>query len=299
MFRIFPMFLVAATTLLTSGSIGFGADPVTSRGVHDDFAGEKPAEVPSRMRGVKASREEAARTRYHQKLEEAKARKLYAQLYPEYQSLLSTVSPETAKAVDNQLKGFNDLVDNNQISKTALLQKTIGLLKANYVRRNTYNALTSAINATPDQAFSNENNLISGIEKNIQAPSSKWEFDPVSGKLKFKSPLVDQKIGGGEVKTEEVNVYDILNTSFKIAKKSAVPAVIVACAEIEPITEACKKLIDDARNQLKMIFADSSIKKEIEDHTGGPGGVANKSPRPDTDNAFLQTHLTAIESLLQ
>jgi hypothetical protein len=285
MFRIFPMFLVAATTLLTSGSIASGADPVTSRGVHDDFAGEKPDVVPPRMRGLKASADAANRTRYHVRVEEAK----YAQLYPEYQSLLSTVSPEAAKAVDNQIKMSNDVFE-----RTALLQKTIGLLKANYVRRNTYNSLTRAINATPDQAFSNENNLISGIEKNIQAPSSEWEFDPVSGKLKLKHPLFDWNVGKGKVKTDEVNVYEILNKIFKIAKKSAVPAVIVACAESEPITEACKKLIDDARNQMKMIFAsDPSIKKEIEDRASGPGG-------PNTGkDAFLQHHLTAIESLLQ
>jgi hypothetical protein len=74
----------------------------------------------------------------------------------------------------------------------------------------------------------------------------------------------------------------------------------VSCVESDPNTETCKKLIGEARDQMKKILAsDPSIKKEIEGHATGPWVVAKgNSTRPNADAVF-KTSLTAIELALQ
>ena len=96
-----------------------------------------------------------------------------------------------------------------------------------------------------------------------------------------------------------VKVYKIVKKILLIAGGSGGTGV-VSCVESDP--EACKKLIDEARNQMKKILAsDPSIKKEIEGHANGPGSVVKGNPaRPNAGkDAIFQTSLTAIESALQ
>jgi hypothetical protein len=159
----------------------------------------------------------------------------------------------------------------------------------------TDDVLTRAIDVTPDQAFSNAKNLISGVDKNIQAPSSaKPEFEISSGELKF---TYERDLGGVKVKIGSVKVYKILKRILLIAGSSA----IVSCVESDPDTDRCKKLIDEARDQMKKILAsDPSIKKEIEGHATGPWVVAKgNSTRPNAEDAIFKTSLTAIELALQ
>jgi hypothetical protein len=168
------------------------------------------------MKAFRAAEREAMMARWRFDMEKAKAKVLFSRLEPEYNSLLNTLPPNTRQAVNHQIEVFNLSFGDDQIFKKDFYQKTIDLLKDNYVRRTrltiTDDVLTRAIDATPDQAFSNAKTLISGVDKNIQAPSSaEPEFEISNGELKFP---YERDIGGVKVKIGSVKVYKILKKDF-------------------------------------------------------------------------------------
>jgi hypothetical protein len=223
MFRVFPLFLVTAATLLTSGSISCGgAELVEPREFNEeDFRTGRISEWGEMEREFREIAEDKAKV-----------------LQPEYDSLLGSLSPDARAAINDQIAKFNDkeaFIDGERnpflpLQRNLLLEKTIDLLKDNYARRTrqmiTDDLLTRAIDATPDQTFSSGNDLIAGIEKNIQAPSSaKPEFEIASGELKFP---YERDIGGMKIKIGTVRVYEILKRILVIAGGGAIVSCVAS-----------------------------------------------------------------------
>jgi hypothetical protein len=114
-------------------------------------------------------------------------------------------------------------------------------LKSHYIRQTkreiTDDVLKRAIDNTSNHAFSREQTLISGIEKNIEAlPNPKlatYGFNISTGELTFPW---ERDAGPLKIKMGSVNVYKVLKSTVRIAKGTVKitggPALVVACAEV-------------------------------------------------------------------
>lgn len=186
-----------------------------------------------------------------------------------YKELLRTLSPDARSAVDEQVQQF--LNTHTQEEHQRFFKILNDDIFTDYVRSKrrtiTQDALTEAIQATPDKAFSSQEDLISGIANAIEVQSnakpSRYELNIASGELTFP---YEKDISGFKVKIGSVNVYKTLKFILKVAGAGA----IVSCLESNDTkgsssagNEACEQLVAVARNLLISILNSDSTAKQI------------------------------------
>jgi hypothetical protein len=265
MFRVLSLFLVALAIFPTSVSTGYGGGPLIEEFI---FRPPRPPIPPSnRPSGSEVLTGKSPLT---------------PQLQLQSQDLANTANTLSrlgaahafdARQKNGAIEGHASGVDLLEgLSPRVHVHKILNDdIFTDYVRSKrrtiTQDALTEAIQATPDKAFSGQEDLISGIANAIEVQSnakpSRYELNIASGELTFP---YEKDIPGFKVKIGSVNVYKTLKFILKVAGAGAV----VSCLESNDTkgssssgNEVCEQLVAVARNLLISILNSDSTAKQI------------------------------------
>ena len=156
-------------------------------------------------------------------------------------------------------------------------------LEREHIRRvradSTVPLITKAIDEVPAYAFANDDELLkalkNSVQKNMPEPGRdsppRYQFNVATGEITFP---YEKQFGNLNIKIESLNIYRILETLVKLAKKAGaigIGGLLVmgsgSCVLIESLIDekTCKENVEAARGRLKEILSsDPSLIREIE-----------------------------------